>query len=69
MWSCILLPCLRAGFPDFSTPGTYGQEGFIYQQLAPVPNFDGYYPILGSWIVGGEAAGMGIREATTLITD
>ena len=54
---------------SLETPGTYGQEGFIYQQLAPLPNFAGYYPVLGSWIIGGEAAGMGIRESATLITD
>ena len=59
----------RAGGQNLETRGTYGQEGFIYQQLAPLPNFDGYYPVLGSWIIGGEAAGMGIRESTTLVTD
>ena len=59
----------RAGGQDLETPGTYDQEGFIYQQLAPLPNFDGYYPVLGSWIIGGEAAGLGIRESTTLVTD
>ena len=59
----------RAGGQNLETPGTYDQEGFIYQQLAPLPNFDGYYPVLGSWIIGGEAAGLGIRESTTLITD
>jgi glutathionylspermidine synthase len=59
----------RAGGQNLETPGTYGQEGFIYQQLAPLPNFDDYYPVLGSWIIGGEAAGLGIRESTTLVTD
>jgi glutathionylspermidine synthase len=59
----------RAGGQNLETPGTYGQEGYIYQQLAPLPNFDGYYPVLGSWIIGGEAAGLGIRESTTLVTD
>ena len=57
------------GAGAWETPGTYGQEGFIYQQLATLPNFDGYYPVLGSWIIGGEAAGMGIRESTTPVTD
>ncbi|MCX5888340.1 MAG: glutathionylspermidine synthase family protein, partial [Deltaproteobacteria bacterium] len=59
----------RAGGGSLETPGTYGQEGFIYQQLAPLPNFDGYYPVLGSWIIGEAAAGLGIRESTTLVTD
>jgi glutathionylspermidine synthase len=44
------------------TGGEYGQEGFVYQQLFPLPDFDGNRPVLGSWIVDGEPAGMGIRE-------
>lgn len=59
----------RAAGDSLETPGTYGQEGFIYQQLAALPSFDGYHPILGSWIIGGEAAGLGIRESTSLVTD
>jgi glutathionylspermidine synthase len=58
----------RAGGQNPETPGTYGQEGFIYQQLAPLPNCGGFYPVLGSWIIGGEAAGMGIRESASLVT-
>jgi glutathionylspermidine synthase len=46
----------------------YGEEGYIYQALATVPNFDGYRPVIGSWIIGQEAAGMGIREDTSLVT-
>lgn len=46
----------------------YGTEGFVHQGLATLPCFDGNYPIIGSWIIGGEAAGMGIRESDTLIT-
>ncbi len=49
-------------------PGTYGAEGFIYQACAPLPDFDGNYPVIGSWIVGEDAAGMGIRENTQQIT-
>jgi len=51
------------------TSGDYGEEGYIYQELFNLPNFDNNYPIIGSWMIGGEAAGMGIREANTLITD
>jgi glutathionylspermidine synthase len=49
--------------------GEYGSEGFIYQQLFELPEFDGNYPVIGSWIIGQEPAGMGIREAKGLITD
>ena len=50
------------------TGGEYGEEGFIYQELFPLPEFDGYFPVIGSWIIGQEPAGIGIREADTLIT-
>ncbi len=43
--------------------------GFIYQALDLPPVFDGAFPVIGSWIVGGEAAGMGIREASTPVTN
>ena len=50
------------------TDGEYGSEGYVYQQYAPLPNFEGNYPVIGSWLIGGEAAGMGIRESDDLIT-
>lgn len=51
------------------TEGSYGQEGYIYQDYFRIPDINGNYPIIGSWLIGGEAAGMGIRESSTLITD
>ena len=51
-----------------SEPGTYGAEGFVYQAYAPLPDFNGNFPVIGSWIIGDEAAGMGIRESTQQIT-
>jgi len=51
------------------TPGEYGDEGFIYQELCKLPEFDANYPVIGSWVIGGEAAGIGIRESNTLVTD
>ena len=48
--------------------GPYGAEGFVYQGLAAIPEFDGKYPVLGAWIVGGEPAGMCIREDVSPIT-
>jgi glutathionylspermidine synthase len=50
------------------TTGDYGEEGFIYQDLAPIPNFEGNHPVLGLWIINHEAAGLGIREDTGRIT-
>ena len=51
------------------TEGDYGEEGYVYQQLINLPNFDNNYPIIGSWVIGQEAAGMGIRESNMLITN
>jgi glutathionylspermidine synthase len=51
------------------TGGDYGEEGFIYQEYAALPDFGGHHPVIGSWIIGQEAAGMGIRESTGPITD
>ncbi len=51
------------------TSGEYGEEGFIYQDLFELPNFDGNYPLIGSWIIGQMPAGIGVREANRLITD
>ena len=48
--------------------GDYGEEGFVYQALAPLPRVDGRVPVLGSWVVAGEPAGLGVREADGLIT-
>jgi ParB family transcriptional regulator, chromosome partitioning protein len=45
-----------------------GRRGLIYQAAAPLPNFDGWRALIGSWIVGGKAAGMGLREDRDPIT-
>lgn len=52
-----------------STDGEYGEEGFVYQELATLPEFQNNYPLVGSWIIGQEPAGIGIRESQSLITD
>ena len=49
--------------------GDYGEEGFIYQELVDIKPFDEFYPCIGSWIIGGESAGMGIRDTKTKITN
>jgi glutathionylspermidine synthase len=53
------------------TEGDYGDEGFTYQEFAPLESFDGLYPVVGSWIIGheeGNAGGIGIRESGIPIT-
>ena len=57
---------------DLVTEGSYGEEGFVYQDFAPLRSFDGKFPVVGSWLIGHEeghvAAGMGIRESDTPVT-
>jgi glutathionylspermidine synthase len=59
---------LRRGLTELRQEGAYGAEGFVYQGLAPLPQFDGRYAVIGSWIVGDAAAGIGIREDDSPIT-
>jgi len=40
----------------------------IYQEYFELPNFNGKYPVVGSWIIDEKPAGLGIREDKTLIT-
>lgn len=48
--------------------GNYGEEGFIFQATANLPDFGGNHPVFGLWVVDHEAAGLGIREDTRRIT-
>jgi glutathionylspermidine synthase len=59
---------IRSGNVEMTEPGQYGAEGYIYQGLAKLPEFGGRYPVIGSWIVGDEPAGIGIREDDGPIT-
>jgi len=51
------------------TEGPYGEEGFVFQATARISNLDGAYPVIGSWLIDGEAAGIGIRESATPVTN
>ncbi len=46
---------------------TEGQQ-VVYQQYVDLPDFDGHHPVLGTWVIGGRAAGLGIRESRERIT-
>jgi len=50
------------------TPGPYGDGPFVYQQLQPLPDHQGNLPVIGSWMIDGHAAGIGIREDNSPIT-
>ncbi|UDF05279.1 glutathionylspermidine synthase family protein [Asticcacaulis sp. AND118] len=53
------------------TEGNYGDNVFVYQAFASLFHDDdsGTYALIGSWVIGGEAQGMGIRESDHAITD
>jgi len=51
------------------TTGKFSTRNCIYQQMFPLKNYDGYHPIIGSWIIHGRFAGFCIREDQKLITD
>jgi len=40
----------------------------VYQEYYALPDFDGNFPVVGSWMVNGYACGIGIREENTRIT-
>jgi glutathionylspermidine synthase len=52
-----------------AAPVVREDEPCCYQELAPLPTFDGNHVVLGAWVVDGESAGLGIRESSGLITD
>lgn len=59
---------IHRGGSVVGTEGSYGAEGYILQQYAPLPCFDGNYPVIGSWVIDHEPAGIGIREDRSEIT-
>jgi glutathionylspermidine synthase len=51
-----------------SDSGPYGAEGFVRQAIAPLPQFNGSYVVLGSWIAAGQPCGLSMREDASPIT-
>ena len=60
---------LFSGQQNIATEGDYGDEGYVYQALAPLPDFGSYRPVVGSWVIDGQSAGIGIRESAGPVTD
>jgi len=48
--------------------GPYGGEGFVRQAIAPLPQFNRNYMVLGSWIAAGKPCGLSVREDASPIT-
>jgi glutathionylspermidine synthase len=60
--------CIHRNGTVVEYAGTYGGMGSIYQELASIPSFAGNYPVIGSWVISGEPAGIGIREDRQEVT-
>lgn len=61
----VVTPQLRHRQP----PGHTGGQRQVFQQYHALPAFDGARPVLGTWVIGGHAAGLGIRESDGPVTD
>ena len=48
--------------------GDYGAEGCVYQGYVPIPRHGDDYVTIGSWVIGDEPAGIGLREDASEIT-
>lgn len=60
---------IEDGHPTETAPNRdYDDQPMIVQGYAPLPEFDGFRPIIGAWIVGEACAGMGLREDASRIT-
>lgn len=65
------------GSPHASVAGPYGKEGYIYQAAATMARAEGraadgtnctFHAVIGSWVIGNESRGIGMREDTNVIT-
>ena len=59
---------VQSGAMIEESEGPWEAQPKVYQALHPEVSFSGHHPVIGSWIIGGEAAGIGIREDESRIT-
>ncbi|MCI0921282.1 glutathionylspermidine synthase family protein [Sphingobacterium rhinopitheci] len=52
----------------YATEGEYGEEGYVYQELANLHREDSGFSIIGSWVIGQESCGISFRESDMPIT-
>lgn len=62
----IVDPSVEGGRIDVDGP--YGSEGFIVQKTHMLPKFGDDWAVIGSWVIAGNPAGIGIREDNTPVT-
>jgi glutathionylspermidine synthase len=56
------------GHEESAATHSAGQE-LVYQQYVPLHEYDGNRPVLGTWVIDGRPAGLGVRESRNLITN
>lgn len=54
--------------PESTSDDSYSHHPMVVQALADLPEYDGFHPILGAWIIGQSCVGLGIREDRARIT-
>lgn len=59
---------VRDGQQIDGTTGPYSDGPYVFQEYRELPDFSGNFPVVGSWIVGGDACGLGLREDRSRIT-
>lgn len=68
---------MPVGGPELETSGPYGAEGYVYQAWSPVACarvageggvMRDHHAVIGSWMVGDQCRGIGIREDSTAVT-
>lgn len=59
---------VEGGITAEAAEGPYGGEGMVVQQLTRLPEVEGNHMVIGSWVVAGQACGMGLREDKGRIT-
>ncbi|MCC7282107.1 MAG: glutathionylspermidine synthase family protein [Acetobacteraceae bacterium] len=50
------------------TPGEYGTQPRIFQAQTELFRADGQHAVVGSWLIAGHPAGIGVREDTSPVT-
>ena len=59
---------IHNGETKHHSDGPYGKDGCIVQGFQSLPEYDGYFPLVGCWLVASKAVALCIREDNTLVT-
>jgi glutathionylspermidine synthase len=57
-----------SGITMESTPGNHSEDSIVYQQYAELASCGNIHAVVGSWLIDGEPAGIGIRESDGYVT-